>query len=500
MTDYPVTNQSSSSVTCIKKTKRPLPALQRFLYEEDEARSFLIWRSELGDNSASSSSNWLSVEIAKIDQLINRQLNAILHHPGFQKLEASWRGLQSLVQASGQSSGSKIRMLDISWKEITRDIDRAPDITQTRLFQLIYSEEFDMAGGEPYGVLLGDYQVAHKSSPSHPYDDIFTLQGLSQIAAAAFAPFICNGSPELFGLDDFAGLGQPIHYDELFRQKEYQRWNALRQKSDSRFMAVVLPTIMMRHPYDDHQSKGINFKEQVSQCGAKDYLWGNACYAFGTVLLREFGETGWFSHIRGVPRDHSSGGLVTGFTPQSYTTDSLNTAHKILTPVLVTDAVERQLFDLGIMSLCHCYDTPFAAFHSCPSLYSPKSFNNSFNKKTATANERVSAMLQQVLSASRFAHYIKVMIRDKTGRFTTAAEVERHLQNWLNSYSSGSHDMTWEMLARYPLREARVEVKEMPGSAGIYHSVIYLKPHYSADYLVSELKLTTELTTIKSTG
>ncbi|MET4696836.1 type VI secretion system contractile sheath large subunit [Endozoicomonas lisbonensis] len=463
--------------------------LQRFLLEPDDVRALAIWFNEISSFSGGDPKDWLSSEIARIDAEINQLLHNILHHPKFQKLESSWRGLWHLVDIASQFSTTQVRVLDVSWKEITRDIDRAPDITQTRLFRLVYSEEFDMAGGEPYGILLGDYQVSHRPYPGYPYDDVFTLQGMAQIAAAAFAPFVCSASPQLFGLDDYEALGLPIQYDTLFQQKEYLRWRKLREGDDSRFLAVTLPSIMMRQPYRAGEHEGLSYAEEHHLDEVNGYLWGNACYAFGSVLLREFGEAGWFAHIRGVPRDYYGGGLVTSFQPQDYRTDSPETASKILTPVLVTDAMERELSDLGIMSLCHCHDTPFAAFHSCPSLHAPKKFQD----KSATANDRVSSMLQQVLSASRFAHYIKIMIRNKVGQFITAGDCERYLQEWLNGYSSGRDDLQWEALARYPLRGSRVEVREVPGSAGVYHSTIYLRPHYSADHLVSELRLTTEL-------
>ena len=474
-----------------QETYSDVTDLQRFLYETDDVKALSIWLKDISAYTGGDPKNWLSSEIARIDDEINELLNEIIHHKKFQKLESSWRGLWSLVDISSHFSTTQVRLLDVSWKEITKDIDRAPDITQTRLFRLVYSEEFDMAGGQPYGVLLGDYQISHRPYPGYSYDDVFTLQGLAQIAAAAFAPFICSAAPQLFGLDDYDELGMPINFQELFHQKEYMRWRALRESDDSRFLAVALPSIMMRRPYEAGETEGVNFVEDNTQ-GVNSYLWGNACYGFGSVLLREFGEAGWFAHIRGVPRDYYGGGLVTSYLPQDYRTDSEDVAHKILTPVLITDAIERELSDLGLMTLCHCHDTPFAAFHSCPSLHAPKKFQ----EKSATANDRVSSMLQQVLSASRFAHYIKIMIRDKVGQFITAKDCERFLQSWLNGYSSGRDDLKWEALARYPLRGSRVEVREVPGSAGVYHSTIYLQPHYSADHLVSELRLTTELAAV----
>ena len=486
----------------IKARQTRTDSLKQFLQEPDANRALFIWLTELSSGSSQYQNgqlqDFISCQIAAIDEKINDLLNAILHHPRFQQLESSWRGLWTLVDQSGQSRLTRVRLLDISWREVSKDIERAPDITQTTLFRLIYNEEFGMAGGEPYGILLGDYQVAHRSYPGHPYDDITTLQGLSQVAAASFAPFVCGAAPELFGLDSFDELGMPLNISNLFQQQEYIRWQSLRQSEDSRFLAITLPEVLCREPWDKTitlpRQDSLNFKENSREKGLSGYLWANACYAFGCNLLREFGDVGWFAHIKGVPRDYLGGGLVTCYQSQDYSTDSQGTAHKILTPVLITDTVERELSDLGLIALSHCHDTPYAAFHSCPSLHLSKKYKS----KSATSNDRISGMLQQVLSASRFAHYIKIMIREKVGQFITAKECERYLQEWLNKYCTGREDLKWEMLARYPLREARVEVREQPGSAGAYHSTIYLRPHYSADHLVSELRLTTELASLNN--
>ena len=468
--------------------------LDVFLSEQDPAQAIKLWHQHFGEQHLSPSQNlklYLSQHIGLLDQLINEQLNVILHTEKFQRLEASWRGIEKLVDTASMFGNIKIRMLDISWREVSKDIERAADFDQSNLFNLIYSEEFGMAGGEPYGVLLGDYQVAHRPSKRHKYDDVDTLRGMAQIAAASFAPFICGGSPELFGLDDFETLGNPINFSNIFSQQEYIPWNSLRDMPDSRFIGIALPQVLMRKPYKNKTLKphALLFNEDVAYKDSSRYLWGNACYALGTVLIREFGDVGWFSHIRGVPRDHSGGGLVTDFPALDYGTDSGGVAQKIITEVIITDSKERVLSDQGLLCICDCYDTPFAAFLSCPSLQRPKQYSD----KGATANARMGAMLQQVLCASRFAHYIKVMIRDKVGSFTTDIECERMLQNWLNEYTTGRDDLDWDSLSRYPLQSARVQVRELPGKPGVYSSIIHLKPHYIVDQLVSELKLTTEL-------
>lgn len=471
--------------------------LSAFIHQEDPVLAFTQWVEGFSapeHNTARNKANlsqYLSRIIALIDQQVCEQLNAILHHQKFQTLEASWRGLEKLVASAWGSHNIKIRLLDVSWREVAKDIDRAADFDQSALFNLIYSQEFGIAGGQPYGVLLGDYQISHRPSARHPNDDINTLRGMAQISAAAFTPFICSGSPELFGLEDFETLGQPMNLDNIFRQDEYLPWRRLRAIDDARFLGITLPQMLMRQPYKNkllHQSS-LLFNENVDYKDSSRHLWGNACYALGIVLLREFADVGWFSHIRGAPRDHQGGGLVSDLPALDYGTDSAAVAQKIVTQVIITDDRERSLSELGFLALCDCYDTPFAVFQSCPSLQLARQYQD----KSATANARMGAMLQQVLCASRFAHYIKVMIRDKVGSFTTDKECERMLQNWLNDYTTGRDDLEWDALSRYPLRSARVQVREQAGKPGIYSSIIHLQPHYIVDQLVSELRLTTEL-------
>ena len=436
--------------------------------------------------------NALGRQIAELDQLINDQLNSIIHHPKFQKLEASWRGLWYLVEQADGAQNIKIRFLDISWPEVTKDIARALEFDQSHLFHKIYSEEYGTPGGEPYGVIIGDYEISHQVSTSHPHDDISTLGGLAQIAAAAFAPFIAAVSSEFFGLDDFAGLGQPINLANVLVQSEYIRWRSLRESPDSRFLGLTIPRTLMRPPYTESPGsyKGTYFSEQVAGDDSRNYLWGNACYAFAGILIREFANVGWFGHIRGVPRDYVAGGLVTTLPVDEFHTESDSIAFKPVTEVIITDSVEKELSELGFIPLCQCHNTPYAAFYNNQSIQQPRAAGSNDTR----INAKLSAMLQHIFCGSRIAHYLKIIFRDKVGSFVTASECEGYLRDWLFSYTTGREDLEWEDQARYPLREADVTVREHPMKPGEYVCEIRLRPHYQLDHMVSELELVTELT------
>lgn len=470
--------------------------LDDFLNEKDPIKALKYWLKTHTDSSKITSLESLSAAIDRhindLDYLINDQINAIIHHPRFQQIESSWRGLWHLaVQADGVKS-LKIKVLDISWKEISRDIDRALEFDQSQLFIKVYNDEYGSPGGEPYGVLIGDYEISHRTSREHP-NDIATLKGLSEISAAAFTPFIASASCEFFGIESFEELSSPLDLENSFKQDQFIKWRALRESSDSRFLGLTLPKILMRKPYRKKPGnyKGIFFFERLDNKSAKNYLWGNAAYAFATILIREFASVGWFGHIRGVPRNEIGGGLITNLPVDSFETDNYDLASKPSTDVVITDKTEKELSHLGFIPLSQCYDTEFTAFFSNQSIQKPQ-IKQGFDQDSMT-NARISAMLQHVLCGARIAHYIKVMIRDKVGSFIGPKDCEEVLRKWLFKYTSGRQDLGWAEQARYPIRESKVHVKEHPEKPGQFICTIHLVPHYQLDQMVSELELVTEL-------
>lgn len=427
--------------------------------------------------------------VGLIDNLLNEQLNAILHHRRFQRLEAAWRSLHRLVERADEERANeediKVKLLSVSWGELKRDFDRAIDFDQSQLFQKVYEREFGMPGGQPFGVLLGDYEI----SPSQ--GDVAVLQSISGVAAAAFCPFIASPSPAMFGLDEFAGLETGPNLARVFQQKDYIKWRALRDTDDARFVGLALPRVLTRLPYRNTVSRvdRFSFSEDVSGPDARKYLWGNAAFAFGEVIVRAFARSGWLAGIRGVERDVDGGGLVTGLPVHCFTTERHGFAPKCSTDVLVTDSQERELSDLGFMPLCQCHDTIHSAFYSNESVQKPKKYST----PQATRNARISSMLQYTLCVSRFAHYLKVLARDKIGGSIEPEECERILHDWIVQYVTPDSEASRSIKARRPLREARVQVRPHPAKPGEYQCVFHLWPHFELDDLVAAVRLDTEL-------
>jgi len=423
--------------------------------------------------------------IAELDQRLSAQVDAILHHPDFQRLEGSWRGLRYLVEHVEPGENVKVRVLNVSRRELARDFERAVEFDQSQLFRKVYENEFGMPGGEPFGVLLGDFDFSN-----HP-SDLALLEQIGGVAAAAFAPFVAAASPALFGLDDFSLLERGVDLEKTFAQLDYLKWRALREKEDSRFIGLTLPRVLGRLPYDDDGSRvdGFVFREDVSGPDRRKYLWTSAAYAFGAVLVRSFVQGGWLAHICGVQRDTESNGLVTGLPVHGFSTDRRGVVPKMSTEVIITDQQEPDLTEMGFIPLCSCKDSEYSAFYTCHSIQKPKVYDDA----AATANARISAMLKYILCAARFAHYLKVIARDRIGSFSEAQECESMLDRWLHQYVTSDPQASVEVKARLPLREARVHVAPRPGRPGSYYCTLHLWPHYELDELTATIRLTTEL-------
>jgi type VI secretion system protein ImpD len=430
-------------------------------------------------------------DIAAIDALMSAQVNAVLHSRRFQRLEAIWRGAAYLVRQAAGEERVQIRLLDVSWTELCRDLERAMEFDQSQLFDKIYSAEFGMPGGEPYGLLIGDYEVRHRRAAGHPTDDIAALKAMSQVAAAAFAPFIVGASPAMLGLDGFGELALPLDLGSLFRQLDYSRWRSFRETEDARFIGVTLPRTLMRLPYRDETSRTdrFRFQEDTSAHDLSGYLWGTAGFAFAAVAIRAFVDFGWFADIRGAARDQVAGGLVTGLPVQSFATDAEGVARKYATDTSISERLEMELSAYGFIPLSDAKLTEYSVFYSNRSVQQPKRYD----RPVASANAQLSAMLQYMLCVSRFSHYVKVLARDRVGSFESPEDCEAFLTNWLMNYVTGNENAPMSIRAQYPLSEASVQVREAPGRPGEYLANINLKPHFQLEQVVSSFKLVTEL-------
>jgi type VI secretion system protein ImpC len=423
----------------------------------------------------------INARIAQIDHLVSIQLNEIMHHPDLQKLEGTWRGLKYLLSQSETGTQLKIKVFNVSKKELLRDLQRAPEFDQSAIFKKVYEEEFGVFGGAPFGALLGDYEFG-KSGP-----DIELLEKMASVAAAAHAPFLTSATPDMLNLESFTQIDAPRDMGKIFDTTEYAKWKSFRASDDSRYVALTLPRILMRAPYGAKSVpvEGFGYEEHVDGTDHSKYLWGNAAWALGARVTQAFGSYGWCATIRGV----ESGGLVDGFPVHNFQTDSGDIAMKCPTEAPITDRREKELADLGFVPLVHCKGTDYAAFFSVQSAQKPKVYDSD----AATANARISSQLPYIFAVSRFAHYLKAIMRDKIGGYASRAEVETFLNNWINNYTVANDDVGFEMKAKNPLKEARVDVVEIPGKPGAYRAVAFLRPHFQLDELSMSMRLVADL-------
>jgi len=437
--------------------------------------------AETGDAVAVDVVEAINHRIAQIDELISLQLNEVLHHEDFQKLEATWRGLNYLVMNSETGTQLKIRVLNSSRKDLQKDLDSAVEFDQSALFKMVYEAEYGTLGGTPYSVLIGDYEFGR-----HP-QDMSLIEKISNVAAAAHAPFIAAASPKMFDMDSFSELSGPRDLSKIFETAEMVKWRSFRASEDSRYVALVMPHTLLRLPYGPKTVpvEGVNFVEDVDGRDHSKYLWGNASWALGVRITEAFSKYGWTAAIRGV----EGGGRVGGLPTHTFKTDEGDVALKCPTEIAITDRREKELNDLGFISLVHCKNTDYAAFFGGQTANKPKVYNTN----EANANARLSAMLPYMLVSSRFAHYLKVMLRDKIGSFTTRGNVQSYLNTWIGNYILLDDDASQDMKARFPLREARVDVYEVPGRPGVYRANVFLRPHFQLEELSASIRLVAEL-------
>lgn len=434
--------------------------------------------------------------IAEIDTEISQQLDQILHHEEFQKLESTWRGLHYLVSNTETGTMLKLRVLNATKKDVEDDLNKAVDKDQSQLFKKLYEEEYGTFGGHPFSVLVGAYDFG-RAAP-----DINMLGKIAEVAASAHAPFIAAASPGLFDMPDFTHMGIPRDLAKAFESTELEPWRAFRGSEDSRYVALVLPRMLLRLPYHpvNNPVDGIAYAENVFEEDIHDpkirarkprtpvherYLWGSAAWAMAARLTDAFAKYQWCAAIRGV----EGGGVVDGLPVHVFDTQDGDKSLKCPTEVSITDRREKELSDLGFISLVHRKGAGDAVFFGGATTQKPIKYLTD----SATANSRLSAALPYVLAASRFAHYLKVIMRDKVGSFQTRGEIEKYLNNWIAQYVLLNDDAPQSAKARFPLREARVDVTEIGGKPGCYNATVFLRPHFQLEELTASIRLVAEL-------
>ena len=427
--------------------------------------------------------------IAEIDKKLSEQINAIVHHPDFQALESAWRGLHYLVNNTETDEMLKIRVMNISKKELHKNLRKfkGTNWDQSPIFKRLYEEEFGQLGGEPYGALVGDYFFDH-SAP-----DVELLGEVSKIAAAIHAPFIAGSSPALLGMESWQELSNPRDLTKIFTTPDYAAWRSLRDSEDARYLGLAMPRFLARQPYGAKTNpvEEFDFEEETAGADSNKYAWANAAYAMAVNINRSFKMYGWCSRIRGI----ESGGSVEGLPTHSFPTDDGGVDMKCPTEIAISDRREAELAKNGFMPLIHKKNTDFAAFIGAQSLQKPATYDD----PDATANANLAARLPYLFATCRFAHYLKCIVRDKIGSFKERDDMQSWLQNWITQYVDGDpKHSSEEVKARKPLAAAEVVVEDVEGNPGYYTSKFFLRPHYQLEGLTVSLRLTSKLPSAKA--
>lgn len=429
--------------------------------------------------------------IAEIDRKLSEQINAILHHPDYQKLESAWRGMYYLVNNTEVDEMLKIRFMPISKHELHRTLRRHKGIgwDQSPIFKKVYESEYDQLGGTPYGCLVGDYHFDH--SPP----DVELLGEMAKIAAASHCPFIAGASPATMQMESWQELANPRDLTKIFENTEYIPWRSLRASEDSRYLALAMPRFLGRVPYGVRTNPvdEFDFEEQTDGNDHSAYCWVNSAYAMAVNVNRSFKYYGWCTSIRGV----ESGGTVEGLPTHTFPSDDGGIDSKCPTEIAISDRREAELAKNGFMPLIHRKNTDVAAFIGAQSLQKPSEYYD----PDASANAKLAARLPYLFACCRFAHYLKCIVRDKVGSFMERDDMERWLNDWIMNYVDGDPaNSSQDTKAMKPLAAAEVVVEEVEGNPGYYNSKFFLRPHYQLEGLTVSLRLVSKLPSVKSGG
>ncbi len=477
------TLEAGEFASLLQKNFKPKSDRQKDAIEEGVRT---LAEQALADSAIVSDDAVKSIEgiIAELDRKLTEQVNLILHHEDFQQLEGTWRGMHHLINNTETDETLKIRIFNINKKELSKTIKKFKGTAwdQSPLFKKIYEDEYGTPGGEPYGCLVGDYHFNHTAP------DVEIMSGMAQIAAAAHAPFIAGSDPTVLNMDSWQELSNPRDLKKIFGSAEYAPWRSLRDSDDAKYLGLAMPRFLSRIPYGSTTNPvdEFAFEEDTEGADHSKYTWSNSAYAMGVNITRAFKMYGWCSQIRGT----ESGGIVEGLPVHTFPTDDGGVDMKCPTEIAITDRREKELADCGFMPLSHYKNTDYAVFMGAQSLQAPAEYDD----PDATANANLSARLPYLFATTRFAHYLKCIVRDKIGSFTSREAMEQYLQKWINNYVEPDvPNATQDALARRPLAAAEVVVEDVEGNPGYYTSKFFLRPHYQLEGLSVSLRLVSKL-------
>jgi type VI secretion system protein ImpC len=419
--------------------------------------------------------------IGEIDKKMSAQMNEVLHHPDFQRLEGTWRGLHYLVHQSETGELLKIRVLNVTKRELFKDLEKAAEFDQSTLFKQIYEAEYGQLGGKPYGMLVGDYQFGRNA------EDVSLLTMISQVSGMAHSPFVASASPKMFNMDRFDELPKPRDLAKIFDSVEFASWKSFRESPDSRYVALTLPRVLSRLPYGPNFKRvdEFNFDESVDGTDHEKYAWMNAAWAYAARVTDAAAKFGWMARTRGV----EAGGKVEGLPVHTFYTDDGDLAMKCPTEIAISDRREFELSNLGFLPLLHNKDTDNAVFMGAQSCQKPEKYFD----PAANANAELSAKFNLLLCTSRFAHYLKVIARDKIGSFMETQDCTRWLNEWIGHYCVDPNGASDTTRAQRPLADARIDVQAVAGKPGYFEAVAYLRPHFQMEALTASMRLVAEL-------
>ncbi len=479
--------------TAVLAGGRPAEAWSRFL-TAPAAEALGLWFGPALPSGPAALRHAIDRDILALDRMIAAQLDALLHHPRFQALEAAWRGLAWLLDQVEDGPGDRIviRALNASWREIARDLTRASEFDQSHLFRKIYETEFGQAGGEPYGLLVVDHAVRHQPDAAHPIDDKAVLESLAEIAAAAFSPVIVAAHPALLETDSFAELAAVGDPAACLANPEHARWRQLRDRPDSRFLAVALPRVLARPPWPDDGARGDGFRYREHAPGVHEHLWMSAAFPFAAIVARAAARFGWPADIRGADPDRVGGGLVTGLPAAPHRLSQTLRLPRRPVEVVFTDRQERTLIEAGLMPLGALPFGEELLFGAVRSLYrAPRPAGPAGQE--AFIDSKVATQMNATLCACRFAHFLKIRGRQTIGRTRQPVEIERELRTWLTGFMNRNAQATPEMRASHPLYDANVSVTETPDKPGVYACRIMLQPYFQLDNVMAAFNFETEI-------